>query len=155
MRIDYGSDDVGFNRFVTMTTSRHFDRTSSLPVQVSIIIQQRIINVEYQRGDLLIPAAIAAELGASGTPVRQALLRLRQDSLIEIAPSGCTIVCLIRWAELAQLCEFRTMLESAAIELVLRKRDNELNRSLRNQIEAMRQAASRDDFLGYWTKDAP
>jgi len=133
--------------------SYHPDRASPLLAQVTDIIRQRIVNVEYQPADLLIPAAIATELGTSETPVRQALIRLRQDGLTEIAPSGRTIVFQVRWAELTQLCEFRTTLECAAIELALRKGDKDLSQSLRNQIEAMRQAANRDDFLGYWAND--
>ncbi|MBV1757286.1 MAG: GntR family transcriptional regulator, partial [Dethiosulfatibacter sp.] len=48
------------------------------------IINQRILNLEYKPGDFIEEKKIAEEFNISRTPVREALLRLSNKSMINM-----------------------------------------------------------------------
>lgn len=55
-------------------------------------IRAAIISLEFQPGEALQETALARRLGASRTPVREALRRLQGEGLVEVAPSKGMIV---------------------------------------------------------------
>lgn len=60
----------------------------SLKAQVYEIIRQKILNQEYALGEKLNIDIIAEELTISNSPIREALMMLSQDGLIELVPNN-------------------------------------------------------------------
>lgn len=78
-------------------------------------IRDAIIQGDFKLGELVSEAQIAQRLGTSKTPVREALVRLKMEGLVEIHPQKGTEVFTLSDTQVAQLCHFRTMIESAAL----------------------------------------
>ncbi|WP_291296509.1 GntR family transcriptional regulator [Elioraea sp.] len=61
--------------------------------------------------------ALAAELGVSRTPVREALLALVGEGLVTVRPQSGSFVFRPDADEIAALCAFRSLLETGAVRL--------------------------------------
>ena len=61
-------------------------------IQVYAALRQAIVRGELEPGQQISENALAANLGVSRTPVREALARLRDDRLVEIVPQLGTFV---------------------------------------------------------------
>jgi len=68
------------------------DRSRQVAVQVYEILRERILAVELAPGALLVRGDIQEEFGVSQTPVRDALLRLQEEGLVDIFPQHATLV---------------------------------------------------------------
>ena len=71
-------------------------------------------------GDRLIETELAARLGASRTPVREALRLLETDGLVAHVPRSGAIVRRLDYAEITELYEMRAVLEGTAARLAAR-----------------------------------
>ena len=80
-------------------------------------IYRRIIEGVYRPGERLIEQRIAEELAVSRTPVREALVRLRDERLVAIVPQLGTFVTLISNEGVEDAAFVREALECAAIRL--------------------------------------
>lgn len=69
--------------------------TMNLTTQAYQIILKRIINTTYFPGQRLSEKDIVEELNIGRTPVREAILRLRQEGLIETVPQSGTYIAKI------------------------------------------------------------
>lgn len=78
-------------------------------------IRNAIIDGRLAFGQQVSEVSLAASLGTSKTPVREALLRLALEGLVEIHPQRGTFVVNLSPREVAQLTRFRELIESAAI----------------------------------------
>ncbi len=80
-------------------------------------IMRRIIRLEIAPGEAFTEAQVAAELGLSKTPVREALAQLRRERLVEIDPrSGCRAAP-VTLKDTLELTAFRALLEGEAASL--------------------------------------
>lgn len=99
-------------------------RGESLASRISARLKQAILDAEFQFGEALSEDKLAAAFGTSRTPVRSALTALQVQGLIEIKPQSGSFVFMPTRQNLADLCEFRTLLELQALTLSIdRKRD--------------------------------
>ncbi|MEN8584936.1 GntR family transcriptional regulator [Arthrobacter sp. KBS0703] len=80
-----------------------------------------LIDPEVQ-GKFLNEQELAAEIGVSRTPVREALLLLVSDGLVELIPQRGAYVPPITGREMSELMELRGVLESHAARLVIEQR---------------------------------
>ncbi|MEA2935315.1 MAG: hypothetical protein QOD74_1961 [Variibacter sp.] len=87
------------------------DRVSS---QVHRYLRDRIVQGDLPEGTRLIELDIAAELGVSRTPVREALWQLRSMELVRQVGSGGYEVSDVR-RELADILDIRAALEAHAV----------------------------------------
>lgn len=69
-----------------------FDKTKPIGNQIYQILRQRIIQTIITPGTKLSESELAAELGVSRQPVREALIKLNNDGLLEIRPQRGTFV---------------------------------------------------------------
>jgi DNA-binding GntR family transcriptional regulator len=80
-------------------------------------IKRRIIRLEILPGGAFTEAQVAAELGLSKTPVREALAQLRRERLVEIdSRSGCRAAP-VTLKDTMELTAFRGLLEGEAASL--------------------------------------
>jgi GntR family transcriptional regulator, rspAB operon transcriptional repressor len=117
--------------------------------QIYVVLRDAIVSAALEPGRQLSENELAALLGVSRTPIREALQRLRDDRLVEIVPQLGTFVTRISTAAVADAQFVREALECAAVrEAALRVRDDELaglEATIRRQ-EAARDAADYDRF---------
>jgi DNA-binding GntR family transcriptional regulator len=78
-------------------------------------IRNAIIDGRFAFGQQVSEVSLAASLGTSKTPVREALLRLALEGLVEIHPQRGSFIVNLSAREVAELTRFRALIESAAI----------------------------------------
>src|ERR1700733_6459665 len=79
------------------------------------LLRDAIISGELEPGRQLSENELATRLGVSRTPIREALVRLRDDRLVEIVPQLGTFVTPISEAAVADAYFVREALECAAV----------------------------------------
>lgn len=84
--------------------------------RVYSILKNRIYNLEYKPGRSLSVATLAHELNVSRSPVREALLHLRQEELVQIFPQSGTRVSLINIHRMEEERFLRKSLELNALQ---------------------------------------
>lgn len=77
-------------------------------------LRRRITSLELRPDAILSRADLAAEYGVSQTPVREALLRLERDGLVDVFPQSKTVVTRIGLAELYEAHFLRVAVECEA-----------------------------------------
>ncbi|HXE59735.1 MAG TPA: GntR family transcriptional regulator [Gemmatimonadaceae bacterium] len=75
-------------------------------------IRERILSGAYAEGDPLRQDAIAAELGVSRIPVREALRQLEVEGLVTFSPHRGAVVSTFSIAEIEELFELRAQIEA-------------------------------------------
>jgi DNA-binding GntR family transcriptional regulator len=85
--------------------------------QVYGALRDAIVSVQFAPGRQLSENELADWLGVSRTPVREALVRLQDDRLVEIVPQLGTFVSRISPAAVADAQFIRESLECAAVRL--------------------------------------
>ena len=78
-------------------------------------LRQAILSGELAPGEKIRPNKLAAQWGVSPTPLREALLRLEGDGLIESIPQRGARVTLLSRDSLNELYELRLLLEPVAL----------------------------------------
>lgn len=113
-------------------------------------IRKRILDNLWAPGYQALEQEVALALGMSRTPVREALIRLQQDGLVEVAPRRGMRVLPVSPTDMREIYEILTALECSAAETLARRKPSE--RELQPLVEAtqaMEAALLRDD-LGAW-----
>lgn len=117
-------------------------------------IRTAIIEGQLKFGDHLSEARLSRTLGISKTPVREALLKMKTEGLIETHPKRGTYVFRVRPQDIDALCEVREVLELAAVRLGLARAGAALASNLAAIVANMRKALDADDFRAYQRLDA-
>lgn len=74
-------------------------------------IREGILTLRYPPGSFLDEAHLVEEIGASRTPIREALNKLEQENLVRIFPKRGVLVCDLTLADLNEVYEVRLLLE--------------------------------------------
>jgi DNA-binding GntR family transcriptional regulator len=85
-------------------------------------LKARILDSEFAPGSFLLESDAAEQLGLSRTPVREALVRLQQDGLVEIVPRHGVRISALSPADMREIYDVLTSLEPTAAELLARRR---------------------------------
>jgi DNA-binding GntR family transcriptional regulator len=96
-------------------------------------------------GEPIVEREIALAHGVSRTPVREALLRLAGEELVEIFPQSGTFVARIPVAALPEAILMRTALEQTTARLAAERADNGHFARLHDLIERQRRVEARGD----------
>src|SRR4051812_42928224 len=116
--------------------------------QIRRVLVQRILDGYYKPGDRLVELQIARELKTSQGPVREALRELEALRLVESETYRGTRVRAFSTREMEEAGQVRGVLEQAAAQWAAVALQGNIA-SLRNELEAIRQAAVQRDFEGY------
>lgn len=84
-------------------------------------LKREIIEMKRAPGQHFTEQDVAAVLGLSKTPVREALARLHRDGLVTPQPRAGYVVSTITLGDAADLCDMRTLLQSEAAALTARR----------------------------------
>jgi DNA-binding GntR family transcriptional regulator len=115
-------------------------------------VRTEIISGKSWPGTMYSVPALAEDLGVSTTPVREALLELARNGLIEPVRNRGFRVLSPTLEELRELFEIRELLEVRAAELLARRTSKTLD-SLRPLADDIRDAVKADDVQGYLEAD--
>ncbi len=124
---------------------------TSLRDQVVSAIRDAIIQGRLRPGEKTPEKELAAELGVSRTPIREAIRILEQQGLVDPRPKNGTYIARINWEEVRDSLHVRIALEEFAVgqalgRLTLREWD-ELCGTLADLLEHMRAAVARGDSI--------
>jgi DNA-binding GntR family transcriptional regulator len=92
--------------------------------RVYAALREAIVSADLEPGRRLSENELAERLGVSRTPVREALVRLRDDRLVAIVPQLGTFVTLIDGDAVADAHFVREALECKAIRLAIERVDD-------------------------------
>ena len=81
------------------------------------ILKERLVNCIYPPGTLLNEAQLAADLGASRTPVREAISRLEMEGFVKIMPKKGIYVTDISLNDVLQIFQTRIEIEPVALRM--------------------------------------
>lgn len=81
------------------------------------VLRENILNLELAPGSMVSENEIAAKLGLSRTPVREALMTLSKVHLVEIYPQRGSAVAQIDYDLVEEACFMRRTLECAVVEI--------------------------------------
>lgn len=124
----------------------------NLREQVLQHVRAEIISGQSAAGTMYSVPALAEDLGVSTTPVREALLELARNGLIEPVRNRGFRVLEPTLAELEELFEVRELLEVRAAELLALRAPRSLD-SLSRLADDVRDAVKADDVNGYLEAD--
>jgi DNA-binding GntR family transcriptional regulator len=126
-----------------------FARWTSVREEVATVLRGAIISGEMRPGELYSASGLAERFGVSATPVREAMLDLVKQGLVEVVRNRGFKVTEISEADLDQITQIRQLLEpTAAAEAVPRIAAGELE-SLRELASAIVDAAAAGDLVSY------
>lgn len=124
-------------------------RPKSLKEMVADEVRMRIIDGRLRLGAGLSENGLAAELGISKTPVREALLQLKQEGLVEVQPQRGTYVFRLAAEQVVMISELREILEIAAVKMAITRNQAVLTERMERLYAAMREAYEADDPVAY------
>lgn len=118
-------------------------------------IKQRIMDNTYQPNLQVYEQELALQLGMSRTPVREALIRLEQEGLLEIVPRRGMRVVPVSPSDMRDIYEVITCLEAqAAGRLAARKPSRAEIQVMIDDVEAMDSALAKKDLESWAAADA-
>lgn len=122
---------------------------SSLTTQAEDAIRAMIVQGDLQLGEPISEVSLANELGVSKTPVREALLQLKRQGLVDIRPRVGTFVFQMSPDQVKQLSELREVLESAAIGFAISRRIKKLTSGMQTIVRHMQLALDMSNVKEY------
>lgn len=129
------------------------EQPESLAKMAYVSIRKSILSGQWKIGEIYNEKAIAADLGISRTPVREALLELASQDLIIFLPRRGLMVNRFSRRDVDEIFELRKAIELAAVEKIARTSPPfdlfEIEESLLKQ----RKAANEKDYPAYMEAD--
>lgn len=123
-------------------------QSKPLREQVLDMLHAAIVNGELKPGQLLVEADLAAQLGVSRAPLREAINILSTQGLVEIVPYHGTRVKSLSRKDIEELYSVRSLMEGFAIQSVIESGNTrEVVRQLSEICAAMVTAADAGDLL--------
>lgn len=129
---------------------------ASLRAQIAEALRALLITGQMPPGELYSAPRLAAQFGVSATPVREAMLDLLSEGLVEVVRNKGFRVTAVSEEELDAMAELRTLVEPPVMGMVADACEGavapavEVLRPLAAEIEA---AARREDLVGYIEAD--
>jgi DNA-binding GntR family transcriptional regulator len=127
------------------------DRTAATLVYRAL--RTDIIAMRISPGQPINEKSLAIEHGVSRTPVREALLRLAGDRLVEIFPQSGTFVTRIPIAALPEAIMVRKALEDLTIRRATERIDRDRIAALRDIVEQQRRLEQQRDHDAFHASD--
>jgi DNA-binding GntR family transcriptional regulator len=122
------------------------DRSRPVALQVHEILRERILKVELVPGTILSRASLQLEFGVSQTPVRDSLMRLQEEGLVEVYPQYATVVAKIDVDHARQAQFLRLSIELEAVRRLTGSAPMETADELREILSRQRAVASPETY---------
>ncbi|PTM41071.1 GntR family transcriptional regulator [Bosea sp. 124] len=116
-------------------------------------LRRAILAMEIVPGAALVEKELTGRFGTSRTPVREALIRLKEEGLVEIFPQAGTFVARIPTEAIPEAVFIRQALECATVELVARIGTEQAIAKLDATIARQHEALEAGDQEGFHLAD--
>src|SRR5207302_10747632 len=126
-------------------------QSSSLPALVQKEIERMILAGDFAAGAKLNEVAVAALLGVSRGPVREAFRALEESGLVRLEKNRGVFVRQISVAEADEIYEVRAALDEFVGRRLAQTASIDDVRELRARVERMERAAAKGDVDAYAT----
>jgi DNA-binding GntR family transcriptional regulator len=135
-------------------SARHSSRpVRSLADQVYERLRRSIVSGDLAPSARIVELDIAAQMGTSQGPVREALQRLEREGLVQRRSHSATVVTDLVLGEMFELFSIRSMIEGFAIRHTVECITTEQCDQLAHLIDLMRDEGRREDMLGLTVYD--
>jgi GntR family transcriptional regulator, rspAB operon transcriptional repressor len=129
------------------------DQRSSLAGQVYDHLRGAIVSLWLKPGEIIVEKAVAEQLHISRTPVREALMRLSDEGLVEIFPHSGTFVSQIKLQDVFEGQLVRDSLEMAVVRRAADRFTPEYAQRFDELLKRQRNCATWQDFEGFYSLD--
>ena len=109
-------------------------------------IKRKIITLEYKPGEILNEKSLERELGVGRTPIREALLTLRAENLVENRPNQSSYVKEITFKGVRDFFETFVVVEKLATCLAVQRITPEALEEVKKSEEEVNSAIERRDY---------
>jgi DNA-binding GntR family transcriptional regulator len=128
-------------------------RRNTIATQIRSVLRRDIITGRLAPRTMLSEQELSSRFGVSRTPIREAMIKLSEESLVEIFPQYGSFVAPIKLSEVFD-CQFtREALECAAVEKAVAQIDELQIRQLKSVIERQRVLHRAEDQQGFFRAD--
>jgi DNA-binding GntR family transcriptional regulator len=127
---------------------------NSLSAKAYNIIKQRVIDMQLRPGEVIMVQPLAQELGLSRTPVREALVRLHEDGLLENANGNKFKVSEIDLSKIIEIYDMREVLEGYAVRQLASNHLEEQIQDLASICNAMDKAYQESNIKAFFELDS-
>lgn len=111
-------------------------------------LRDEILSLEKEPGQLVDESSLASSFGVSRSPVREALVRLVSESLLQTLPNKGTIVAPMRIQEFPQYVDALDLLQRASTRLAAEVRSENGLELIKAEQQRFRDCVAGDDVLG-------
>jgi DNA-binding GntR family transcriptional regulator len=123
-------------------------RRTSLRDQVLRAIRSGLVTGQIVPGVVYSAAALAAQLGVSNSPVREAMLALVDEGLMEVVPNRGYRPVTLSAADTAEIIQLRELLEVPAVGLAAEGDISDIYAALENLAAVIEETAATGDVAG-------
>src|SRR5215467_15281541 len=120
MRCKASEHDVYMMTMRGLQTSSSFSGTAGRPEAAQDTVyrwlKQHVLNLPRHEGNFVTEAEVCRAIGISRTPVREAMLRLESDGLLQIVPKKGAYVPPITEAEVESVMQARGLVEDWCVQ---------------------------------------
>ncbi|MBS3969814.1 MAG: GntR family transcriptional regulator [Clostridia bacterium] len=134
-------------------------KAPSLKEQVYDYLREAILNTDLEIGKLYSDQWVANNIGVSRTPVREAVLQLQHEGLIDVVPYRGFIIKMISKKEIIDIFQLREAIEGFSIrQLIISKKSSpgnfaDLLHELKKAIKYQEIANQKEDSKDFWNAD--
>ncbi len=129
------------------------DAAATMTEQAYRAIEEAIVTLALQPGEVVSEAQLSARCGFGRTPVREALQRLARERLVRILPRRGIVVAPVDIREQLRLLEVRREIERLTARAAARRADAAQRARLCSIADAMEEAARSSDETGFLRLD--
>jgi DNA-binding GntR family transcriptional regulator len=126
---------------------------ANLREQALSVIREALITGQIVPGVIYSAAALAAELGVSNSPVREAMLALVDDGLMEVVPNRGYRPVAVSNSDLSEIAQLRMLLEVPAAGMVAEMDIADRQADLEVLVDVIEQTAASSDVSGNLAAD--
>ena len=121
---------------------------TAAPIREQIVHNLRvaIVQGQFKPGQRLIERELCELLGASRTPIREALRQLETELLIELKPNKGPVVAKVTKKDAEEIYQIRQLLESLACRLFAENASEKDIKRLRKSYEQLHMTIKRNNF---------
>ena len=128
-------------------------RRNTIAAQIHALLRREIIAGRRLPRAMLSEQELAGRFGVSRTPIREAMIKLSEEGLVEIFPQYGSFVAPIKLSEVFDSQFARESLECAAIEKAVTRIDDAQGRELKAMINRQRALLRVGDQDGFFRAD--
>jgi GntR family transcriptional regulator, rspAB operon transcriptional repressor len=132
---------------------RFRDRSRHAAPQVFEFLKERIVSLELKPGTVLSRTELQESFRLSSTPIRDALLKLQQEDLVEIFPQHATVVSPIDLAHARHAHFLRRSIELEVVRTLALAPESDIVRRLRDLIDEQKRLARINDLARFNSLD--